>query len=377
MLTVYILIFPDKMNILPKKNWHVRTKKNIERVRRDEAKAADEAKELDRRMRLAEQEARTSMLREKAKQKMIQSGADLFPVEAESSDQPVAEREEVGITGTGGHVNFFQQLENGEGGDVRTNKEHEEEKKKEQEDYEKKVGYLTYLGQDTEELTGEQVWWKKLPKNRKENTEENLNSAVVGQKQKDFLDPLSDLKKQLQCDGSRLTYQKYERKQEETEPSSDPPQVLQSMEKKQKKRKRSRSSSSSSSSSRGRSRRRSKDRKKKSKKHSSRSDRSSKKKKSHLKKKRRRKISESSSSTDSEAESKMKARANLEKLRRERLERERVEREKADRLLYGEPVKEKSREEELQSRAPKYSSQFNPDLARQNKLDPKKKYWLE
>ena len=101
-----------------------------------------------------------------------------------------------------------------------------------------------------------------------------------------------------------------------------------------------------------------------------------KKKKSHSKKKRRRKSSESSSSTDSEEEAK-KARANLERLRRERLERERVEREKADRLLYGEPVKEKSREEELQSRAPKYSSQFNPELARQNKLDPKKKYWLE
>ena len=368
------------MNILPKKNWHVRTKKNIERVRRDEAKAAEEAKELDRRMRLAEQEARTSLLREKAKQKMIQSGAQLFAVQAESTESTERAVVESSITGTGGHVNFFQQLENGEGGDVRTNKEHEEEKKKEQEDYEKKVGYLTYLGQDTEELTGEQVWWKKLPKNRKEHTEENLNKSVVGQKQKDFLDPLSDLKKQLQCDGTRLTYEKYERKHEETEPGSEPPPSLLSMEKKKKKRKRSRSSSSSSSSSssRSKSRRRSKDRKKKSKKHSSRSEGvKKKKKKSHSKKKRRRKSSESSSSTDSEEEAKKKARANLERLRRERLERERVEREKADRLLYGEPVKEKSREEELQSRAPKYSSQFNPELARQNKLDPKKKYWLE
>ena len=44
----------------------------------------------------------------------------------------------------------------------------------------------------------------------------------------------------------------------------------------------------------------------------------------------------------------MKAKTNLEKLRRERLERERVERDKANRLLYGEPEKEKSKEEELE-----------------------------
>ena len=60
---------------------------------------------------------------------------------------------EEGIVAPSGHVNFFQNLEEGEKL-AEGNKEHEEEKKKEQEEYEKKVGYLTYLGQDTEELTG-------------------------------------------------------------------------------------------------------------------------------------------------------------------------------------------------------------------------------
>ena len=92
--------------------------------------------------------------------------------------------------------------------------------------------------------------------------------------------------------------------------------------------------------------------------------------------KRKRRSSGSSNSTDNEEEVKFKAKANLDQMRRERLERERVEREKADRLIYGE-VKEKSSQEEAQRKAQKYSTQFNPEIARQNKLDPNKKYWLE
>ena len=51
-------------------------------------------------------------------------------------------------------------------------------------------------------------------------------------------------------------------------------------------------------------------------------------------------------------------------------------REKANKLLFGEPDT-KTKEEEKKSKEQKYSSQFNPQIARQNKLDPKKKYWLE
>jgi len=354
------------MNILPKKNWHVRTKANIERVRRDEAKAAEEAKEVDRRIRLAEQEARTSLLRDKAKARMIQSSGGEVCVTGENTELDHMDKcdKQIAVLETHqGHVNLFAALEAGqETADGKGNKEAEAEKKKEQEEYEKKVGYLTYLGQDTEELTGEQVWWKKLPTNRKEVQEAEENKAAVGAKQKDFLDPIGDLKKYLKCDGVRLTLQKYERKKVETENKA-----INVESSKKHKRKRKLSSNSDNSS---RSRSRSRDRRKRKKKLKL----NSKKKQRKVKKRHRR---QSTSSESSEDEQKKSAQMNLEKMRQQRLDREKVEREKANRLVFGEPEKERCNEEQMKSRAPKYSSQFNPEIARQNKLDPKKKYWLE
>jgi len=336
------------MNILPKKKWHVRTSENIARVRRDEAKAAEEAKELERRIKLAEQEARVSLLREKAKLR----GGDT----EESLAEPKGNTES-SVVGPSGHINFFQQLEDGEEG-TGTNKEHEEEKKKEQEEYEKKVGYLTYLGQDTEELTGESVWWKKLPRDRAQNVEEEKRKDAVKGEHKDFLDPLKDVRKYLKCDGVRLTLKKHEKKINKIE------DVALTYD---RKRKRSRSRSRSKSPSRRRSKKRKKE-----------SERKKRKKSKSKKSKRKKSYSSSSSSSDSDdAAEKAKKKLNLERLRRERLEREKAERSKADKLLFGD--EKDSKEKEKVSTADnnqKYNSQFNPHLAKQNKLDPSQKYWL-
>lgn len=366
-----------RLIILPKKQWHVRNQDNIDRVRKDEAQAAEEARELERRGKLADQEARTRMLRTLANsRKPALIGPQ--PEEAASTSSSLPVEEEPSNTSevqdSSGHINFFQEVERGED-KVLTNVEHEEGKKKEQEEYEKKVGYSVALGQDTEELGDrEAAWWKGTAGERLlKATPSQLNSTIaplaqVREKQKDFLDPLNSVRKYLGCEGVRLTMKKHEKKLESEETKAI---NFESM-KNEKKKKRKRSRSRSRSRSRGKKRKRSRSRSRESRHKKKRREKKS-------KKKRRRSSSSESSSSDEDQEKKSLAKKNLEKLRRERLERERVERQKADRLVFGEceEDKVKKKEEEEKDRRQKYSSQFNPDLAKQNKLDPKRKYWLE
>jgi len=377
-----------RLIILPKKQWHVRNQDNIDRVRRDEAKAAAEEADRESRRQLAEREARVRLLRERARGRLDGPGAEAveavvgpLPPEKElaevTSDMVTSD-----VTEASGHINFFQDAEKGED-KVTTNAEHEAEKKKEQEEYEKKVGYLVKLGQDTEELDGGTAWWKKAAGTRLlEPTPSQLKATATGSlaavraKQTEFLDPLNSVRKYLGCEGVRLTMKSHQKMMEEKERKAldfDDVKDIKKVEKKHKKKERKRSRSRS----RGKKRKRSRSRESRHKKKKSKGKKSK-------KKRRRRSSSRSSSDSDSSsdgdsAEKKAIAKKNLEKLRRERLERERAERQKADRLVFGEceEDKKKKQEEEEKEKKQRYSSQFNPDLAKQNKLDPKRKYWLE
>lgn len=155
----------------------MRTKQNIERVRRDEAKAAEEEKELKRRIRLAEQEARTDLLRKRAKGESISSNSD--------------------NTATKEHINFFKEIEESGGFEGTFNKEHEEEEKARKEKFEKDVGILTYLGQSSLEAKGETPWYLKSSSEILSSSDGQID--VPGAKQKSRIDPLNDMKKYLAC----------------------------------------------------------------------------------------------------------------------------------------------------------------------------------
>ncbi|XP_018397429.1 PREDICTED: leukocyte receptor cluster member 1 homolog [Cyphomyrmex costatus] len=290
------------MNILPKKRWHVRTKENIARVRRDEAKAAEEEKSKKERIQKAETEARVDLLRHRARSKY--DGRS-------TTEGSTSEKLE--------HVNFFAELEDGKIDYTRPNAEHEKEKKEEKEKYEKQIGYLTYLGQDTNEATGKKNWYEKLPK-RLTDTEKDIEIEV---KKKTLNDPMVDIKKYL-----KIMHSKSAEDHLKIQAGSI-------------KRKHNDSDSSHSDHEKHSEHKKYKDKKHKKKKHK------------HSEKKEDR----SQSST------------NVEKLRAERLLREQSEKLRTEALLAkvrGEPMSIVAPEIPKPAIKQKYNSQFFPEIARQN-----------
>ncbi|EYC16648.1 hypothetical protein Y032_0033g2764 [Ancylostoma ceylanicum] len=288
------------MNILPKKKWHVRTKENIARVRRDEAKAAEEEqRRLDRAI-TAENERRLEALRAQAAKR----DADLEPFALRASSETM-------LSTSTGHVNLFQDLEQAERQNFgRGNKEYEEEKRKEQAEYDSKLGIQKAFAEGTKELNKEQEWYARIvrPIAKDENkAKPSVPTAPISSTSAPFASKSEELSEK---------HSKRKRKHHRKSSSSE--------------------SEDSSDSDRRRKKKRKKEKKKKKKHHRHHS---------------------SDESDKNELEMEIEKRNRLAQLREERIIRERAERHRTQQLLN--PTK-------TAAAAPKqkYNSMFNPELSR-------------
>ncbi|XP_066539513.1 leukocyte receptor cluster member 1 [Hoplias malabaricus] len=200
------------MNILPKKSWHVRNKDNIARVRRDEAQAAEEEREVQRRVERAEQEARTEYLRRKSRAALKQQ------------EDYREEGEQSGGSGAIEHLNLFPLEESSE---KKGNAEYLKEKKEEKEKQERAIGLLVSLGPAPG--TEATPWYlKQREKDQEDDKEENKvgkdkdkrksiteeERAKKEKKLKERLDPLMDMKKALAVkDRKEKKHKKKEKKE--------------------------------------------------------------------------------------------------------------------------------------------------------------------
>lgn len=314
------------MNILHHKSWHVRTKSNMERVRRDERKAAeDEQKVLDRQIQ-AENERRINQLRRKADERMDTAfGMRLGGAEGGGASS----RKDVSISDETGHVNLFQDLEREERKNLGSgNAEHAAEAAQEKREWETKMGIQVYFADNTHDLTKKKEWYEEMPLRR-------MDPEIL-RKNRNVLPSLTTNSGNSGNSGDFGDSKK---------------------EKKEKKKKRKRRSSDDEEEDEVERKRHKKDKKKKEKK---------KKRKNHHHHR------DNSEERRLEAEYDRERRLKIEKLRDERLKRERDEKSRQYALLHPEEV-EKSRkkleEEERKRRGgggkrQKYNSQFNPEFFR-------------
>lgn len=299
------------MNILPKKRWHVRTKENIARVRKDEAEAAEKEKQEQLRIEKADREARLNVLKNKSKQKLLELG--ITEVEPEK-------------TASFEHINLFANFEDAV---QTTNKDHDKELKDKKEDYEKKIGYLTYLGQDTNEALGKKNWYEVLPDTSKSSRASNIKDTYDKLVLKDK-DGKPMIKEPDEKDGEL----NYKRKQ-----FLDPMNAFRHLrhhsyknEKALKNNKHTHGDSTSVT------------------------------KKDKNTKKDKHKHKEKKQNRDKDNDKEMK----LQKLREARLRREQQEKYRTEIFLTGLAKPANTNDKKDTRVTPKYNSQFNPELARQN-----------
>lgn len=207
---------------------------------------------------------------------------------------------------TSTHVDLFSDFKNFQ---KKGNEEHAKEHKEEKEKYEKQIGYLTYLGQDTNESLKLKSWYEVAP-DRKDPEFQNKSSIVE-----------KDLKTKYLNDPLTLIH------------SVLPPEKGLVIEKKLEKRAIT------------------PEKPKKSKKH----------------KKERKRKSKKSKKKEYDEERFENKKAKLEKLRKERLKREAIEKGRQDKLLTKEDkIPQPTVQQAPQQFSQKYNSQFNPHIAKQN-----------
>lgn len=270
-------------------------------------------------------------------------------------------KDEAKIVSSTGHVDLFADHEDKQ----KKVKPMDEEKRLEQEKYEKQIGYLTYLGQDTHEALGTQSWYN-APRERHKPDEctESGEKVEIGLKTKHLNDPMFQFLKKSFTTETKKSSEKKDLPNVSTKSAASELHGISIGIDRSRKRKRSISQ----------------ERKHKKSKSSKKSKEKKEKKKKHKKEKRKRKHSSSGEShSDSESEQLRQHKLqNLQKLREERLQRERQEqnrtkdflRNKFPALLPPEEVKKPDESSTEQPRLPlmkqKYNSQFNPYLAKQN-----------
>lgn len=250
------------------------------------------------------------------------------------------------------HVNFFKEVEEGIAELKQTNKEHDKEVKEDKEKYEKQIGYLTYLGQDTNEALGKKNWYEEAP-NRDPDQKGEVNL-----KSKQREDPLCVVKKLTE------KHKKIRENFKEIEKFKEYKSILN--KKYRRKRKRSHSVSDSSDDSH---RKRIKHKSEKSEKRKYKDKKLKRVRDSSIDCKKTQKTDATvSSEDDDEKLRKAEKQKKLDILRADRLKREKEEKKRTDELLAkikgGEINGENKGKKDTGKQ--KYNSQFNPELAKQN-----------